>query len=272
MVQENGAAGRAMRGEGLFARSFLLRELVRRDFQGRYAGSLLGFVWSFVQPLWQLLLFSFVFSVVLRVSPVGERTERFWVFLFCGLLPWLAVQEGLQRGATAVTENANLVKKLRFPAEVLVASVTVGALLHEAIAAAVFLAVLALVGELALGGLPWLLLALPLQVALTWGLGLALAAVNVVFRDTAQIVGMALAAWFYLTPIVYPLALVPPAFQPWIKANPLTGLVELYRAALLGERPPDAAALAVLAASALVALAAGLWVFRGLAPAFPDEL
>ena len=272
MPLENAGRGRRMTAQGLFARSFLLRELVRRDFQGRYAGSLLGFVWSFVQPLWQLLLFSFVFSVVLRVSPVGERTDRFWVFLFCGLLPWLAVQEGLVRGATAITENANLVKKLRFPAEVLVASVTLGALLHEAIAAAVFLTVLALVGELAVGGLPWLLVALPLQVVLTWGLGLALAAVNVFFRDTAQLLGMALSAWFYLTPIVYPLALVPPAFRGWIKANPLTGLVELYRAALLGERPPDALALGVLAASALVALAAGVGLFRRLAPAFPDEL
>lgn len=262
----------ALRGGSLFARTFLLRELVRRDFRGRYAGSLLGFAWSFVQPLWQLVLFSFVFSTVLRVSPVGERTDRFWVFLFGGLLPWLAVQEGVLRGATAVTDNANLVKKLRFPAEVLVVSAVLGALLHEAIAAAVFLVVLASIGELAPAGLPWLLVALPLQLALTCGLGFLLAGINVFFRDAAQLLGMVLTGWFYLTPIVFPESMVPARLHALVVANPLTGLVKLYRAALIGGDPPGGAALAVLATSAVGLLGVGLWVFRRLQPGFVDEI
>src|SRR3954452_19167426 len=138
---------------------FLLKELVKRDFQGRYAGSLLGLVWSFVQPLWTLLLFTFVFSTVMKISPVGIRTGHFSIFLFCGLLPWMALNEGVVRSATAVTENAGLVKKLRFPSELLVVSVVLGALLHEAIAGVIFLIVLALLGELTCGGLPLLLMA-----------------------------------------------------------------------------------------------------------------
>jgi lipopolysaccharide transport system permease protein len=256
----------------LFAHSFLLRELVRRDFQGRYAGSLLGFLWSFVQPLWQLLLFSFVFSVVLRVAPVGERTGRFWVFLFCGLLPWIAVQEGVSRGATVLTDNANLVKKLRFPAEILVLSVALGALLHEAIAGGIFLIVLAAVGELSPSGLPWLLVALPLQLMLTLGLGLALAGVHVFIRDTAQLIGMALTGWFYLTPIVYPSAMVPARLRPLVDSNPLTGLVDLYRAALLGGGAPSRLALVVLTASAVALLLAGWSLFRRLQPGFADEM
>jgi ABC-type polysaccharide/polyol phosphate export permease len=266
-----GASGRTSSGS-LYARTFLLRELVRRDFQGRYAGSTLGFVWSFVQPLWQLLLFSFVFSLVLRISPTGERTQRFWVFLFCGLLPWLAVQEGILRGATAMTDNANLVKKLRFLPEILVVAVVLGALIHEAIAAGLFLMALAVVGELSFRGLPWLLLAVPLQLALTCGLGLLLAAINVFFRDTAQLLTMALTGWFYFTPIVYPAAMVPSRLAPWIAANPLTGLVDLYRAALLGGRPPDRLAVTVLAASAIAILAIGLWLFRRLQPGFVDAM
>ena len=260
------------RGAPLFAHSFLLRELVRRDFHGRYAGSMLGFLWSFVQPLWQLLLFSFVFSVVLRISPVGERTGRFWVFLFCGLLPWIAVQEGVMRGATALTDNASLVKKLRFPAEILVLSVVLGALLHEAIAAIVFLAVLAAIGELSPAGLPWLLLALPLQLMLTCGLGLALASVHVFFRDTAQMLGMALTGWFYLTPIVYPEALVPARLQSLMALNPLTGLVALYRAAVLGGGPPSLAAIALATVLCAALLGIGWLLFRRLQPAFADEM
>src|SRR5215470_15144811 len=128
---------------------FLLRELVKRDFQGRYAGSLLGFFWSFVQPLWLLVLFTFVFSTVLSVK-VGDASNpggKFAPFLFCGLLPWIAVQEGVLRSSTAITDNSMLVKKLRFPAEVLVVAVVLAALLHEAIAAAVFVAVLAALGD-----------------------------------------------------------------------------------------------------------------------------
>jgi lipopolysaccharide transport system permease protein len=251
---------------------FLLKELVKRDFHGRYAGSALGLVWSLVQPLWLLALFTFVFATVLRIPLVGERTDNFAIFLFAGLLPWMAIQEGVTRGATAITDNAPLVQKLTFPAEILVLAAVLGALLHEAIAAAVFAAILVAMGQLAPGGLPLLLVALPLQVALSLGLGLLLAAANVFFRDVAQVLGMLLNAWFYLTPIVYPLALVPERLRPLVLFNPLTALVELYRHAFLGgtlELPPGTAALAVLA---VVMLGSGVWLFRRLAPTFVDEI
>jgi lipopolysaccharide transport system permease protein len=249
---------------------FLLRELVKRDFQGRYAGSLLGFVWSFVQPLWMLILFTFVFSTVMRVRLVGTGTAHFSVFLFSGLLPWLAVQEGVLRSATAVTDNASLVKKLRFPSEILILAVVLAALLHEGIAALIFLTVVAVLGDLSWSGLPLLLVALPLQIALTVGLGLLLSSVHVFFRDTAQVLGMVFTAWFYLTPIVYPIGSVPARFLPWIQANTLSALVGLYRQALLGV-PPSGGTL-VLAVAAAVLLSAGLWLFARLKPAFVDEI
>lgn len=256
----------------LSSRLFLLRELVRRDFASRYAGSWLGFLWSFVQPAWQLLLFSFVFSTVLRVAPTGAHTDRFWIFLFCGLLPWIGIQEGLMRGSTAVTDNANVVKKLRVPSEILVVTVTVTALMHQAIAAAVFLVLLAGLRELSWATLPLLIPALVFQLALTLGLGMLLAALQVFFRDLAQLLGMGLAAWFYLTPIVYPVAAVPFPYRRWIQLNPLTGLVELYRGALLGGGEATAASIALLAAVAFALLGAGWVVFRRLRPAFVDEI
>lgn len=253
---------------------FLLKELVRRDFQGRYAGSLLSFLWSFVQPLWLLALFTFVFAGVLqlRVDRLGSGTDSFAVFLFCGLLPWTAVQEGIMRSTTAITDNAELVKKLRFPAEILVLSVVLSALLHQAIAAAVFIALLAILGELSLVTLPWLLLAVPAQIGLTLGLGLLCAPAHVFFRDTAQVLGMALMGWFYLTPIVYPLSWVPEAMEPWIAANPLTALVGLYRTAFLGREAdlgPSTWGLLALAAAFPVV---GLWLFRRIKPVFVDEI
>jgi len=253
---------------------FLLRELVRRDFQGRYAGSLLGFAWSLVQPLWQLLLFTFVFSTVMKISPVaaGLRTQHFSIFLFGGLLPWMALQEGVLRSATAITENGNLVKKLRFPSEILVLGVVLAALLHEAIAAAIFVVVLVCLGELSWQGLPLLLLAVPLQVGLTLGLGLLVASLHVFFRDTAQVLGMVFNAWFYLTPVVYPLALVPGRFRGWLELNPLTPLVGLYRQAFLGGSASLVPGTGALALAAAVLLSTGLWLFRRLKGAFADEI
>ncbi len=251
---------------------FLLKELVKRDFQGRYAGSALGLVWSFLQPLWMLLLFTFVFSTVMKISLAGARTGHFAVFLFSGLLPWMAVQEGVTRASTAITDNSNLVKKLSFPAEILVLAVVLAALLHEAIAALIFLGVLGCLGELAWGGLPLLLLAVPLQLALTLGLGLLLGAVNVFFRDIAQVLGMLFTGWFYLTPIVYPAAAVPARFRSWIALNPLTALVELYRQSFLGGALALVPGTGALALAAAVLLCAGFLLFRHLKAAFVDEI
>jgi lipopolysaccharide transport system permease protein len=251
---------------------FLLGEFTRRDFKGRYAGSVMGFLWSFVQPLWSLALFTFLFSTVMKVSPgIGERTESFAIFLFCGLLPWMAVQEGIIR-ATAITENATLVKKMSFPSGLLVWAVILAALLHEVIALALFLVVLGVTGQLSLSGLWILLIAAPLQIALTAGLGFLAAAINVFFRDTAQINSMLLQGWFYLTPIVYPLSLVPESFGKYLALNPLTPLVTLYREALLGGTMPPLGTLSPLFITSVLALAIGTLIFKRLKPVFADEI
>ncbi len=256
---------------------FLLRELAKRDFQARYAGSVFGLLWSFFQPVWQLILFSFVFATVLKIPLTGQRTDNFAIFLFCGLLPWTAFQEGVQRSATAITENANLVNKLNFPAQLLVLSVVLTALLHEAVAAVVFAAILLLTGNLGWSGLPLLALAVPIQLALTLGLALTLSAIHVFFRDTAQVVGMVFMGWFYATPIVYPRSLAPPPYDSLLTLNPMTTLVTLYRMALLpkGDGAGFSAIVgqtAVLAVFSLAVLAAGWWIFKRLSPAFVDEV
>jgi lipopolysaccharide transport system permease protein len=252
---------------------FLLGEFTRRDFKGRYAGSVMGFLWSFVQPLWTLALFTFVFSVVMRI-PRGtlELTDSFAIFLFCGLLPWMAIQEGITRATTAITENASLVKKMSFPSGLLVWAVVLAALLHEAIALGLFMVVLGVTGQFSLSGVWILLIAVPLQVALTAGLGFLAAAINVFFRDTAQINSMLLQGWFYLTPIVYPLGLVPERFAKYLALNPLTPLVTLYREALLGGTVPPVGTLTPLLITSVPALVIGIVFFRRLKPVFADEI
>lgn len=257
---------------------FLLKELVKRDFQGRYAGSLLGFLWPFLLPIWQLVLFTFVFSTVMRIPLVGERTASFAVFLFAGLVPWMAIHEGVIRSATAVTDNAELVRHSRFRAEVLVLTVVLGGVLQQLIAMVVFVVILAVRGELVWQGLLLLAVALPLQLALTLGLGLLVCCCHTLFRDIAQLVGLLMMGWFYLTPIVYPMSLVPEQYQDWLRWNPLTAIVGLYRAAFLGGGLDAAgdlgglAGTARMAAAALVLLALGMGLFRRLESTFADEI
>ncbi len=251
---------------------FLLRELVRRDFAARYAGSSLGWLWSFLQPLWMLALFSFVFSAVLKTPLLGQRTGNFGVFLFCGLLPWLAVHEGLVRATTAITDNGHLIKKLRFPPEILVLAVVVTALLQQLITSALFIAILAWLGELSLPTLPLLLVALPVQLGLMVGLGSLFAAVHVFLRDTSQLLGLVLQTWFYLTPIVYPLEAVPEPYRDWLRLNPLVALVELYRQAFLGPGFSRVEGLGWLAVFTVAAACAGTLLFRRLKPVFVDEI
>ena len=224
---------------------FLLRELVVRNLRSRYVGSALGLAWSVLNPLWQLALFTFVFFRVLELSLEGEQTQNFAVFLFCGLLPWMAVHEGVSRSASAITDNADLIKKMRLPGELLVASLVIGALLNASIGAVAFVVVLAAIGELSVASVPLILVAVPLQAALTFGLGLGLAAANAYFRDTAQAAGLVLNAWFFVTPIIYSVNGVPCAVPevPGVEPADRSGL-PLPRRLSGGRGPgePDAAA------------------------------
>lgn len=255
-------------------RAFLLKELIKRDFQARYAGSVLGFFWSFALPIWQLLLFTFVFARImgLKLQLESEMTESFGIFLFCGLLPWMAFQEGVVRGATAIVDNAAVIKKARLPLKTLVLAPAASALAHEAIAASAFVALLAVLGELGWQGLPLLLVALPLQLALTVGLGLVVCTVHTFFRDTAQVLGMLMMGWFYLTPIVYSVRMLPEEARPWLELNPMLPLVDLYRHALLGGELAWVAGTGKLALTAGVILWLGLWLFGRLEKLFVDQV
>lgn len=254
------------------SRYFLLKELVRRDLQSRYVGSVLGFFWSFAQPLWQLVLFTLVFSVFLSFRLKGEVTENFGIFLFAGLLPWMAIQEGVSRGATAIVDNGSIVKKARLPLEVLILSPMTGALVHQAIAGLLFVVILIATGDLAWQGMPLLLLALPLQLALTLGLGLLLSAAHTFFRDTAQLLNMFMQGWFYFTPIVYPISMVGGRARTALEWNPLTPLVAIYRQALLGGELIWIEGTWRLAGFSVVLLVLGMWTFGRTKKLFVDEV
>jgi lipopolysaccharide transport system permease protein len=254
------------------ARLFLLKEMVVRDIRARYAGSGLGVFWAFAQPVLWMLLYTGVFGVILRV-PVEKGFSGFPEFLLAGLLPWMAIQEGVSRCATALTDNAAIVKKTVFPVETLVLSVVVAAIVNQVIAFAIFALYVASVGHLSI---PWLLLAVPallLQALLTYGIGCLTTTLTTFLRDTAQVVGIGLTVVFWATPIVYPISMIPPR-HAWllavVRANPVTHLVEWYRAAFSTHAAPSLSSVLYLTLVSVLAAVSGAALFAKARPHFAD--
>jgi len=261
----------AERNRVLASKAFLLKEMVVRDVRARYAGSGLGILWAFALPILWMLLYTGVFSLVLKV-PVEAGFASFPEFLMAALLPWMAVSEGISRSATVLIDNAAMVKKTVFPLELLVLSVVLAAVVNEVIALAIYAVYVALIGHLSL---PWLLLLVPalaLQILLTFGLGCIAAASTAFLRDAAHAVNIVLTVGFYATPIVYPVSLVPPKLTPWIEANPVSHLVDLFRRAFTLHTVPAASSLVYLATICAVAAALGGLLFARARPHFADLL
>jgi ABC-type polysaccharide/polyol phosphate export permease len=253
----------------LSAKIFLLKEMVFRDLKSRYAGSGLGVLWAFALPIIWMLLYTAVFSVILR-APVEKGYASFPEFLMAGLLPFMAVQEGIARSSTALTDNAAMVKKTVFPIETLVLSVVLAAAVNQTIGFAVYAVYLALLGHFSFG---WALLVLPallLQILMTFGLGCIAATITTFVRDAAQAINILLTVVFWATPIVYASSLVPARFQSILAANPLTHLVEWYRRAFVLHAWPEPASVLYLAVFSAAAALLGAALFFRARPHFAD--
>ena len=249
--------------------------LVRRELEAQYRGSVLGNAWPLLNQLSQLLIYTFIFSIILKSRPgiesLGDSTMGYGLWLFCGLLPWIAFTNGFSRAATTVIRQPNLVKKVVFPLGLL-PLVDPGVAMVESIFGTLVLLAATAIAGVSLEGAIWLpLLWLP-QFLLTAGLAYLLAGLTVYLRDIPQIVGVSLNLWFYLTPIVYPLTLIP---EPWrgllLKVNPMAQLVELYRTALF-EQDLLGGLWLQFSAIAIVLFWLGRRCFRRLQSGFADVL
>ncbi len=225
----------------LSSNGFLLWQLSLREFLGASKGSFLGGLWSWLYPLMLLVVYSLIFSVVFKMRwglGVPEGFASFALVLFCGFIPYNYFATVVQRSATVIVNNSNLVAKVVMPLELLPASLLVAAGFQLAITTVILLA-----AELLLLRNPsWgMLYALPVLVALVLisaGVGLVLCVLGAFVRDTANLIGVVLQMLFFLTPITYPMSAVPERLQPYFMLNPLTPIVIDWRAALMSGTPP----------------------------------
>jgi len=249
----------------------LFHHFTRQEFNGQFAGSLGGFVWLFVTPIVNIIIYSFVFSVVFR-APMPENfgDVSFVIYLMIGYLPWFAFADAVGKSPGMLLEKAPLITKVMFPVQIIPMVGTLVPYLVYGIAIFVFLLYLATRGYFSF---MWFLmpLALFLQFLFTMGLVAILSALCVFLRDIQQMVVLMLTAWFFLTPIIYPLTLIPEAYQPLMMLNPMHHFVQFYRElVLLGEFSLQS--FQVMVPVSVISFLFGGWLFMRIRHAFGDVL
>lgn len=246
---------------------------VKREFQTKYLNSLLGVAWTVIQPLSMILVYTLIFSQIMRARLPGvEGAFGYSIYLCAGVLTWGLFAETVGRCLNVFLENANLMKKMSFPRLCLPVIVVAGACINFAIIFGLFLLFL-----IATDNFPgWVIVAmvpvLAIQILFALGLGITLGVLNVFFRDVGQAFGVILQFWFWLTPIIYPLDILPEKFQALIRLNPMTGLMSAYQNILArGQWPEWGSVMPVLILGILFSMM-GLLLYRRHVGDMVDEL
>ena len=246
---------------------------VKREFQSKYRNSLFGAAWAVLNPLAMIVVYTVIFSQVMRAKLPGvDNTLAYSIYLCAGVLTWGLFAEIIGRGQNVFLENANLIKKLSFPRICLPVIVVLNAGLNFAIIFSLFVGFLIVSGNFPgwafLGVFP----VLAIQIVFAIGLAMIVAVLNVFFRDVGQFIGIFLQFWFWFTPIVYPVSILPQWLQPYMNLNPMTRLMTAFQVILVNGQWPNWYSLWPVAALAILLCVIGFGLFRRHAGEMVDEL
>ena len=262
----------------------LLTHLTLRELRGKYKRSTLGWAWSLLNPLSTMVIFTLVFRLFFKVeAPGGEPSglKNFALFLLCGLLPWNFLTNSVFGSLGTIIGNAGLIKKTYFPRELLVVSQVNSWVVSLLLEIALLGVVLLVAGNMVLPYLPVVLMLVVLLALFVTGLSLALSVFNVFFRDVQHFMGILFQAWFYLTPVVYPISLVPQRAEilGWdvpVRAiydrNPMAGFARAFRDCLYSLRLPPLPLVAYLVVVSVITFVAGLLIFNRFEGRLAEEL
>jgi lipopolysaccharide transport system permease protein len=250
----------------------LIQSLVARELKARYRGSVLGFFWSFINPLTLLLIYTFVFKYVLPAAPQG--TDPYPLFMFCGLLPWTWFASSLTESSGVLISGGNLIKKVLFPAEILPIVTVTANMIHFFLALPIL--VFFLIWFRAPLTVPELLcfpLVVAVQFVFTLGCALILSALTVHFRDIRDILSNVLTLWFFATPIIYNYQFAPELAKRFMNLNPFSHLAISYQEILFFPGPfGHWKWLAALAVASVAWFLLGYWIFDRLRDSFAEEV
>lgn len=213
----------------------MISSLVYKDLHGRYKGSFFGFLWTFINPLLQLIVYSIVFSIILRMG-----IENYGLFLFVALIPWIFFSSSMQAGSSCIVDNASLVNKIYFPREVLPISVVNSSFINMLYSFIIVIAAVIFYGENNIYiNYIYLPVLFAVEYVIVLGITLIVSAVTVYFRDLSHILSILLMMWQFLTPVFYPVTMVPEKYRYLFELNPMTNIILSYRDVLFYNTAPD---------------------------------
>ncbi len=252
----------------IYAYRDMVASLVKRELRGKYKGSVLGFLWTFINPLCQIIVYTIVFSVIVR-----SDLDKFYVYMITGMIPWLFFDASIRIGAGCVRYQGDMLKKIYFPREVLPISCVTANFVNMLFCFVIVFLVLAVSGiGVSFRALFCLPLVMGIEYMMALGVVLIISAGTVYFKDLEHIITVALMAWIYLTPILYPIQIVPENLLWIFKLNPMTYVIECYHAILYWKVVPTGKIMSYAAIAAIVILIIGEMVFRKLDDNFAEEL
>lgn len=244
-----------------------LKTSIKKEFRGKYKKSFLGVLWSFLNPLFQLLIYAIVFPLILK-----NNVDNYAVFLIVALMPWTFFNGTIIQSAACIVNNAGIVKKVYFPREILPISTATSNLINFLITQIIVLIALIISGI----GIGKSILVFPLivliQYILQLGLSFIFSAITVYIRDVEYIVNIFMMLMFYLCPIVYDSSMIPPEFLKYFKLNPMFHIINLYRTVLYDKQIPDMSNILWLFVICLIVLFVGYQIFKRLQKRFAEEL
>lgn len=253
-------------------RSFIIGS-VKREFQAKYRNSLLGFVWNIINPLSMIIVYTVIFTEVMRAKLPGiDNSFAYSIYLCSGVLTWGFFSEVTMRCQNVFLESANLIKKINFPHSILPIIIVANAALNFVIVGLLFLLFLILSDNFP----GWVILAvfpvLALQSIFALGLGVVLGVLNVFFRDVGQFFGIFLTFWFWLTPIVYPETVLPESIRSYLVANPMAPVISSYQTIFVKQAWPDWSSLVPTTLLSILVTLLGLYLYKKKSGEMVDEL
>lgn len=252
----------------IYAYREMIFSLVKRDLKGRYKGSALGFLWTFLNPLFQLAVYTMVFSIIMRMG-----IKDYYLFLFVALIPWIFFSTSLSGGASCIMTQQDMVKKIYFPREVLPISYVTSQFINMLLSFIVIFVVLIFAGyRLNLLAILCLPVVMVVEYILALGLTMIMCALTVYLRDLEYVLGIITMAWQFLTPIMYSMDYVPEKYRWVFSLNPMTYVIVAYRDILYYGKVPELKNLLSAIVIGIIALVIGWLVFERLQKHFVEEL
>ena len=244
----------------------LLKSNVKKEIRGKYKGSFLGVLWSFVNPLLQVAVYAIVFPYIMRI-----QTDNYLIYLIIGIIPWTFFTTVINQGMITVRMNAGIIKKVYFPREILPISVVTSEGVNFLISTVIILGFVIFGGIGLSVNILWYFVILAIQYIVSIGVAFIVSSLSVYFRDLLHLLGIIIQLLFYATPIVYASNAVPQELQWLIKINPMAYLIEGYRNIFYNKMPPDIKSLLIALAMGIILCVIGYFVFKKLEKRFAEE-